>query len=87
MFVVAPLWLILLILLCVAVGVVIAALGPALADELMSFQGYRVCSGPGGDTSTEWRWQGMTIGQDNQGHRWTTSRWMGVDATTIEPRR
>jgi hypothetical protein len=51
-----------------------------------SFQGYRVCSGPGGYRSTETQWRGMTIGQDNRGGRWTTWRWQGVDITTIEPR-
>jgi hypothetical protein len=73
---------------CAAVGFVIAALSPALADEpltcLTSFQGYRTCSGPGGYRSVETPWQGMTIGQDNRGGRWTTSRRQGVD--TIEPR-
>jgi hypothetical protein len=76
--------------LCAAILVVIAV-SPALAGTLTcstSFQGYRVCSGPGGYTSTEWRWRGMTIGQDSDGNRWTTSRRQGVDATTtIEPRR
>jgi hypothetical protein len=75
----------------VAVGVVIAAITPALADEPLacstSFQGYRVCSGPGGYRSTEWDRDGMTIGQDSDGSRWTTSRWMGTDITTLEPRR
>jgi hypothetical protein len=52
-----------------------------------SFQGYRICTGPGGYRSTEWRWQGMTIGQDSDGARWTTSRWRDGDITTIEPRR
>ena len=74
---------------CAAIIVVIAALRPALADPVYcstSFQGYRVCSGPGGYTSTEWRWRGMTIGQDNQGDRWSTSRWRGFDTTTVELR-
>jgi hypothetical protein len=29
----------------------------------------------------------MTVGQDNQGGRWTTSRWRDIDITTVEPRR
>jgi hypothetical protein len=74
---------------CVAV-VVTAALSPALAGPVTcstSFQGYRACQGPGGYRSTEWDRDGMTIGQDSDGNRWTTSRWMGADITTLEPRR
>ena len=74
---------------CIAVVGFIAAADPALADQVTcstSFQGYRVCSGPGGYSSTEWQWRGMTIGQDNQGRRWSTSRWRGFDTTTVEPR-
>jgi hypothetical protein len=70
---------------------VIAAYSSALADEPFyystSVQGYRVCSGPGGYVSHESTWNGVTTGDDNQGHRWTTSRWQGVDTTTVEPRR
>jgi hypothetical protein len=75
--------------LCVAAILIVIAASPALADSVTcstSFQGYRVCSGPGGATSTEWRWQGMTIGNDSDGSRWTTSRRQGVDTTTVEPR-
>jgi hypothetical protein len=50
-----------------------------------SFQGYHVCSSPGGATSTEWQWQGMTIGQDSEGNRWTTSRWRDGEITTVTP--
>jgi hypothetical protein len=28
----------------------------------------------------------VTIGRDNQGDRWTTSRWRDGDITTFEPR-
>jgi hypothetical protein len=76
--------------LCVAIVVAATAITPALADESLtcstSFQGYRVCSGPGGYRSTETQWQGMTIGQDNQGARWSTSRRQGFETTTVEPR-
>jgi hypothetical protein len=48
-----------------------------------SFQGYRVCSSPGGATSTEWEWQGMTLGQDSDGARWSTSRWQDREITTV----
>ena len=73
---------------CAVVAAATSALSPALAGPVTcstSFQGYRVCSGPGGYTSTETQWQGMTIGQDSDGNRWTTSRWQGVDTTTVEP--
>ena len=47
-----------------------------------SFQSYRVCSSPGGATSTEWQWRDRTIGQDSDGDRWTTSRWRDGEITT-----
>ena len=75
--------------LCAAILVITAA-SPALAGTLAcstTFQGYRVCQGPGGYRSTETPWRGMTIGQDSDGNRWTTSRRMGFDITTIEPRQ
>jgi hypothetical protein len=50
-----------------------------------SFQGYRVCQGPSGYTSTEWSRDGMRFGQDSQGHRWTSSRWQGFTTTTVTP--
>ena len=62
--------------------------GPALAETLYcstSFQGYRVCDDGHGYRSTEWQWQGMTIGQDSNGSRWTTSRWRDGDITTVTP--
>jgi hypothetical protein len=33
--------------------------------------------------SHESQWQGFAIGDDNRGNRWTTSRWQGIDTTTI----
>ena len=50
-----------------------------------SFQGYRICTSPDGRSSTEWEWQGMTVGQDSDGNRWTTSRWQGITTTTVTP--
>jgi hypothetical protein len=50
-----------------------------------SFQGYRVCQGQDGYRSTEWGRDGMRFGQDNQGDRWSTSRWQGIETTTVEP--
>jgi hypothetical protein len=60
--------------------------GPAPAETLFcstSVQGYRVCDDGHGYRSTEWQWQGMTIGQDSNGRRWTTSRWRDGDITTV----
>ena len=74
-----------------SLAIVIAALigvSPALADPLYcstSFQGYRVCQDSHGYRSTEWDRDGMTIGQDSDGNRWTTSTWQGIETTTVEP--
>jgi hypothetical protein len=68
--------------------VALTSITPALAETLTcstSFQGYRVCQGPGGYRSTEWSRYGMQFGDDNRGTRWTTSRWQGIDITTITP--
>lgn len=61
-----------------------AALGEPLYCST-SFQGYRVCQDLHGYRSTEWDRDGMTIGQDSDGNRWTTSRWQGIETTTVEP--
>jgi hypothetical protein len=53
---------------------------PALA-----WQGIRTCSSPDGYVSHESTWQGMTTGDDNQGNRWTTSRWRDGTITTVTP--
>jgi hypothetical protein len=68
------------------VGLTIGALSPALADPVYcspSFQGYRVCSDPGGYTSNEWSRDGMQFGQDSDGRRWMIWRWQGVETTTV----
>jgi len=51
------------------------------------WQGIRACQGPDGYRSTEWDRDGMTFGQDNQGDRWTTFRWQGIETTTVTPPR
>ena len=69
-------------------GVSVSVSGPALAETLFcstSFQGYRVCDDGHSYLSTEWQWQGMTVGQDSDDNRWSTSRWRGIDTTTVEP--
>jgi len=50
-----------------------------------TFAGVRTCSSPGGYTSHESTWNGITTGDDNQGNRWTTSRWRDNETTTITP--
>ena len=49
-----------------------------------TWQGVRTCSSPDGYVSHEWDRDGMTIGDDNQGDRWTTSRWRDMETTTVE---
>jgi hypothetical protein len=46
------------------------------------WQGVRTCSGPDGYVSHESTWNGITTGDDNQGDRWTTSRWRDIETTT-----
>ena len=48
-----------------------------------TWQGVRTCSSPDGYRSTECDRDGMRFDQDNRGERWTTSRWMGIDTTTV----
>jgi hypothetical protein len=50
-----------------------------------TWQQITTCQGPGGYVSHELHWQDRTIGDDNQGDRWSTSRWNGIDITTVEP--
>jgi hypothetical protein len=67
--------------------IIYTSMTPALADTLTCspWQGYRVCTSPGGYRSFENNWQGLTIGQDNKGAHWTTSRWRDGTITTIAP--
>jgi hypothetical protein len=72
------------------IAVALIGVTPALADPLYcstSFQGYRVCQDSHGYRSTEWDRDGMTIGQDSDGRRWTTSRWRDMETTTVEQPR
>ena len=72
----------------IVIATIIIYISPALADPLYcstSFQGYRVCQDSHGYRSTEWDRDGMTIGKDSDGRRWTTSRWQGFTTTTVEP--
>jgi hypothetical protein len=49
------------------------------------WQGITTCQSPSGCVSHESTWNGITIGDDNQGNRWTTNRWQGIETTTVEP--
>ena len=60
--------------------------GPALlrrSSAQRSFKAIASATIADGYRSTEWQWQGMTIGQDSDGNRWTTSRWRDGDITTV----
>ena len=52
-----------------------------------TWQQITTCQGPGGYVSHEWSRDGMRFGQDNQGDRWSTSRWQGIETTTVTPPR
>ena len=60
---------------------------PALAGPLFctDWQAIRTCQDGHGYVSYETQWQGRTYGDDNQGTRWSTSRWQGFTTTTITP--
>jgi hypothetical protein len=45
------------------------------------------CQSPSGYTSHESTWNGITAGDDNRGDRWTSSRWQGIETTTVETPR
>jgi hypothetical protein len=47
------------------------------------WQGIRTCSGPGGTVSHESTRRGVTTGEDSDGDRWSSSRWLGVETTTV----
>ena len=71
----------------IAVAAALASMTPALAGTLTctDWQSIRTCSSPGGYTSHETQWQGMTFGDDSEGNKWTTSRWQWIETTTITP--
>jgi hypothetical protein len=51
------------------------------------WQGIRTCQDGHGYVSHEMRWQDRTYGDDSDGTQWTTSRWQGIETTTVEPRQ
>jgi hypothetical protein len=67
---------------------IVLAQGTAALGETLTCSArlhIRTCQGPGGYTSTEMQWQGMTLGQDSAGDRWTTTRWRDTTVTTVTP--
>ena len=52
-----------------------------------TWQGMRTCMSSDGYVSRESTWNGITTGEDNQGDRWTTSRWQDRQIITVTPRQ
>jgi hypothetical protein len=73
-----------LIILAIAA---LIGISPALADTMTcsTFAGVRTCSSPDGYLSHESTWNGITTGDDNQGNRWSTSRWRDIDTRVERP--
>jgi hypothetical protein len=73
----------------VAAALLVQSSGALDAQPLTcsTWQGIRTCSSSDGYLSQEWNRDGMTIGNDNQGDRWTTSRWRDMETTTVEQPR
>lgn len=73
----------------IPISIVLMAAATAHAQTVTcatSFQGYRICQGPDGYRSTTWKRGGMRFGDDSDGNRWSTSRWMDSTITTVAPR-
>jgi hypothetical protein len=74
----------------VASLVIAAALAQSSAapGEMLTctdWQGIRTCQDGHGYTSHETQWQDRAYGSDNEGTRWTTSRWRDTTITTVTP--
>ena len=67
----------------------VVTVAPASAQPITcsTWQGMRTCTSPDGYVSHETQWQGMTSGSDNQGNRWSTSKWLDNETTTVTPER
>jgi hypothetical protein len=73
----------------IVAAIVVLNIASALAEPVYCsvWNGIRTCSGPGGYVSNETTWNGITTGDDNQGDRWTTSRWRDIETTVVKPQR
>jgi hypothetical protein len=73
----------------------IIAVSAALVSSPVSAQpvycsvwnGITTCSSPDGYVSHETTRNGITTGDDNQGNRWSMSRWRDIETTTVTPRQ
>jgi hypothetical protein len=70
------------------VTIVVSSITSALAEPVYcsTWQQITTCAGPDGYVSLETTWNGITTGDDNQGNRWSMSRWRDIETTTVEPR-
>jgi hypothetical protein len=76
------------IAIIVIIAAVLAHSTTAVGSETLTcsvWQGIRTCSNSSGYVSHESAWNGITTGDDNQGNRWTTTRWMVTTTTTVTP--
>jgi hypothetical protein len=73
----------------IVAAIVVFNIASALAEPVYcsTWNGIRTCAGPGGTVSHETTWNGITTGDDNQGNRWTMSRWRDIETTTVTPRQ
>jgi hypothetical protein len=74
----------------VRIAIIIALMvAPASAQPLTcsTWQGMRTCTSPEGYVSHESTWNGITTGDDNQGNRWSTSKWLDNETITVTPRQ
>ena len=53
---------------------------------MLDVAGNRTCTSPDGYVSHESTWNGITTGGDNEGNRWSTSKWLDNETTTVTPR-
>jgi hypothetical protein len=60
-------------------------LGHAETLTCSTWQGIRTCTDGHGYVSHETEWQDRTYGSDNRGNTWSTSRWQGIETTTVTP--
>jgi hypothetical protein len=71
-----------MIRVAITAAALIKGIGALDAETLTcsQWQDVHTCSGANGYVSHETQWQGMTIGEDNRGNRFTRSDWQGSGA-------
>jgi hypothetical protein len=68
----------------VRIAIFVALLvAPASAQTMTcsTWQGMRTCTSPDGYVTHESTWNGIITGDDNQGNRWSTSKWLDNETT------